>query len=322
MANIKDVAKKANVSVATVSRVINNKGYVNHHTRSLVEAAIKELNYVPNEVARSLFRKSSKTIGIVLYDLKNEFFNEMISQMEALIFKHGYQTTICTIGDDTEREKTYLRMFKTNKIAGLIICADISPSGINELPDIPLVSLERLVKDSNPSIDCDNVMGGELAAKKLAASHCKHILQFTGPLNLACSEERSVGFLNVLADFPDVFVHSLELDFNTFTEAEISDFIVKYPEVDGVFAASDRIAAVALKCLKKAGKRIPEDVKVIGFDNISIAQMTDPTLTTISQPIHAMSELATNTLFKLINKEEIDQLHQIIPVELIEREST
>ena len=322
VANIKDVAKRANVSVATVSRVINNKGYVNAHTRSLVENAINDLNYVPNEVARSLFRKSSKMIGIMLYDLKNEFFNEMISRMEEIIFSHGYQTVICTIGTDSDREKNYLQMFKTNKFSGLIICTDISPTGINQLPDIPVVALERIIKDSIPSIDCDNIMGGELAAKNLVSLGCKNILQFTGPLNLACSDKRSKGFLNILSTLPEITTHSIELDFNNFTEIEISDFLNQHPSVDGVFAASDRIAASVLKCLKKIGKKIPEDVKVIGFDNVSITQLIQPTLSTIAQPIHAMSELATNTLFKLINQEIIGELHQIIPVKLINREST
>ena len=322
MATIKDVAKRANVSVATVSRVINKKGYVNKHTKILVENAIQELNYIPNEVARSLFRKSSKIIGIMLYDLKNEFFNEMISIMEEIIFKHGHKTMICTIGDDPKRELKYLQMFATNKISGLMICTDVSPFGINQLPDIPVVALERIVKDSIPSIDCDNIMGGRLAAKKLVASGCKNILQFTGPLNLTFSIERSNGFLRALSDFPEINIHSLELDFNTFTKTEIFNFLKKHPEVDGIFATSDRIAACILKCLKKLGKNVPKDVKVIGFDNTTIAEMTDPALSTIAQPIHAMSELATHTLFKLINKETIGNLHQIIPVELIEREST
>ena len=322
LANIKDVAKRANVSVATVSRVINNKGYVNEHTRGLVETAIKELKYVPNEVARSLFRKSSKTIGIMLYDLKNDFFNDIISRMEEIIFNHGYQTMICTIGDDPERESYYLQMFVTNKISGLIICADISPDGINQLPDIPVVALERVVKDSIPSIDCDNVMGGELVAQKLVDSGCKNILQFSGPLNLVCSVERSEGFLNVLVNYPEITVNSLELDFNLFTEAEIMTFLELHSEVDGIFAASDRIAAIVLKCLKKLEKHVPDDVKLIGFDNISLTELTTPTLSTIAQPTNIMSEVATNTLFKMISGEEIKILHQSIPIKLIEREST
>lgn len=322
MPNIKDVAKKANVSVATVSRVINNKGYVNDHTKSLVVQAIKDLNYVPDEVARSLFRKSSKIIGIMLYDLKNEFFNEMISRMESIIFEHGYQTMICTTGEDNEREADYLKMFSTNKVAGLIICTDINPANINNLPDIPVVALERIIKDSIPSIDCDNALGGFLAATKFIEDGCKNLLQFSGPLNLAVASDRSNGFLNVCNEYPGVRVHSKELDFNNFTEEQITEFLKEYPNVEGIFAASDRIAASVLKCVKRIGKRVPEDVKIIGFDNVSIALVTEPTLSTIAQPVAAMSELATNTLFKLINKEEIDELHKLIPVELVEREST
>jgi LacI family transcriptional regulator len=117
LANIKDVAKLANVSVATVSRVINNKGYVNEHTKELVMQAIKELNYVPNEIARSLYRKSSKIIGIIIPDLKNEFFNDMISGIEEVILQHGYKTMLCTSRESLDREKEYLQIFSTNTIS-------------------------------------------------------------------------------------------------------------------------------------------------------------------------------------------------------------
>ena len=111
LANIKDVAKLANVSVATVSRVINSKGYVNEHTKELVMKAIEELNYVPNEIARSLYRKSSKIIGVIIPDLKNEFFNDMISGMEEVILHHGYKTMLCTSKESIDREKEYLQIF-------------------------------------------------------------------------------------------------------------------------------------------------------------------------------------------------------------------
>ncbi|MGL4373779.1 MAG: LacI family DNA-binding transcriptional regulator, partial [Turicibacter sp.] len=119
MANIKDVAKLANVSVATVSRVINSKGYVNEHTKELVMQAIEELHYVPNEIARSLYRKSSKIIGVIIPDLSNEFFNDMISGMEEVILQNGYKTMLCTSKESIEREKEYLQIFATNKIDGL-----------------------------------------------------------------------------------------------------------------------------------------------------------------------------------------------------------
>jgi len=322
MPTIKDVAKKANVSVATVSRVLNNKGYVNKDTRALVEQAIKELNYVPNEIARSLFRKSSKVIGIILYDLKNEFFNEMISQIESLIFDRGYQTMICTTGENPQREAHYFQALATNKVAGLIICSDITSLGINLLPNIPTVSLERIIKDSIPSIDCDNVMGGFLAGEKLIGLGCCNILQFTGPLNLSSSSERSNGFLSALSDFPQIKVHSYELDFNTFTTEEILDHLKNHPDVDGVFAASDKIAVNVMKCLNLLKRQTPEDVKIIGFDDVSIAQLSSPSLSTIAQPVAQMSKAAIDTLFELIHDEQVADLHQIIPVQLVEREST
>jgi len=322
MPNIKDVAKKANVSVATVSRVLNNKGYVDNHTRILVEQAIKDLNYVPNEVARTLFRKSSKLIGIVLYDLKNEFFNEMISQIESLIFDRGYQTMICTTGENHERETYYFQALATNKVAGLIICSDVTSQGINILPNIPTVSLERIIKDTIPSIDCDNVMGGYLAGKKLIALGCCNILQFTGPLNLSSSCERSNGFLSALSDFSHIEVSSYELDFNTFTREAILTHLKNHPDVDGIFAASDKIAVNVMKCLNLLRRQTPEDVKIIGFDNVSIAELSTPTLSTIAQPVAQMSKAAIDTLFELINEEPVTELHKIIPVEFIEREST
>lgn len=322
MSNMREVARKANVSIATVSRVVNKNGYVSEETRLLVENVISELNYIPNEVARSLFRKSSKTIGIMLYTLKNEFFNEIISNMEEMIFRHGYQTLICTIGEDPERELDYLTMFSTNKIGGLIICTDMTPLGINNLPDVPIVALERILKDSIPSIDCDNVMGGSLAAEKLISLGCKRVLQFEGPSHLSFAQERSNGFADSISKQKDIKMHCKELDFNKFTEAEIIDFLKTHPDVDGIFAASDKIAASVLQCLKSIGKSVPEDVKLIGFDNISITKFTDPPLSTIAQPVHELSEMATNVLFKLINNEPIENLHQIIPVKLIEREST
>ena len=322
MANIKDVAKHASVSVATVSRVINNKGYVNEHTKELVLQAIAELNYVPNEIARSLYRKSSKIIGVIIPDLSNEFFNHMISGLEEIILQHGYKTMLCTSKEDVEREKEYLQMFSTNKVDGLIICSN-SPditSFINL--DIPMVSLDRIITKDTPSVSADNYMGGILAAKRLIRSNCKNIVQFRGPSTLSPSNERCNGFLEVMQQESTVRVHTIELNFNETDEMEIYKFLITHPQIDGIFAGSDIIAAQSMRCLKKLGRHVPEDVQIIGYDNISLCCFTDPTITTVAQPILSMGQIAAETLFKLINGEEINQYHIILPVELIEREST
>jgi len=324
LANIKDVAKLANVSVATVSRVINNKGYVNEHTRVLVMDAIEELNYVPNEVARSLYRKSSKIIGIIIPDLKNEFFNAMISGMEEIIIEHGYKMMLCTTQENPQREKEYFQMFSTNKVDGIIICSNLAASSIEYYKklNIPAVTLERIVSSVIPSVAPDNMMGGELAAKKLIEKNCRHIVQFRGQLTLISADERAKGFLETIKRYPEIKVHSVELDFNEDPSDKIYEFLKQHPTIDGIFAASDYFAAKSLRCLKQLGRQVPEDVQLIGYDNISICEITDPQLSTIAQPIHEMGTLGAKTLFQLLNKEELEQFHVQLPVKLVEREST
>lgn len=323
MANIKDVARHANVSVATVSRVINNKGYVNEHTKELVLKAIKDLNYVPNEIARSLYRKSSKIIGIIIPDLKNEFFNDMIAGIEQVILQHGYKTMLCTSRESLEREKEYLQIFSTNKIDGLILCSN-SPDIASYINlDIPIVGLDRMISTEIPSVTADNYMGGILAANRLIEANCKNIIQLRGPRTLTPANDRSEGFLQTLKKHSDIQVQSLELEFTSdTTQTDIQEFLKQNPEIDGIFSASDLMAANCIRCLKKLGRRVPEDIKIIGYDNISICEYTDPTISTIAQPITEMGEMAAETLFKLINNEPINQLHMTLPVELIEREST
>lgn len=323
MANIKDVARHANVSVATVSRVINNKGYVNEHTKELVLKAIKDLNYVPNEIARSLYRKSSKIIGIIIPDLKNEFFNDMIAGIEEVILQHGYKTMLCTSRESLEREKEYLQIFSTNKIDGLILCSN-SPDIASYINlDIPIVGLDRMISKEIPSITADNYMGGILAANRLIEANCKNIIQLRGPKTLTPANDRSDGFLHTLEKHKEIQVQSLELEFTSdTTQDDIQQFLQQNPEIDGIFAASDLMAANCIRSLKKLGRRIPEEVKIIGYDNISICEYTDPTISTIAQPITEMGEIAAETLFKLINNGPINQLHMTLPVELIEREST
>jgi len=322
MANIKDVAKLANVSVATVSRVINNKGYVNEQTKILVLEAIEELNYIPNEVARSLYHKSSKTIGIILPNLKNEIFNETISNMEAVILEKGYKTMLCTFNEDKEREKNYMKMFKTNKIDGLIVCTKLLDLKTIKQLNIPIVTIECKIDPTIPSITSDNKMGGYLAAKKLIESNCKKILQLSGPAELISSNERVNGFLETLAIQEEIKVQTLTLSVNKDSSDLIFKTLKENPDIDGIFSVSDYIAVQALKCLKRLNRKIPEDVRLIGYDNISICEVTSPTLSTIAPPIKKMGETAIITLFKLIENQEIELLHKKLTVEFIKREST
>lgn len=321
MPTIKDVAKKANVSVATVSRVINNTGYVNHETRKIVQDAIEELGYVPNELARSLFRKRSNIIGLIVPHISTYFFAELIESIEDAVTNNGYKLMIFNSKDDMELEKKYLNVLNQYNIDGLILVANTKSTKEYMKLGIPILTIDHIIDKSVPSITSDNVLGGELAARKLVDSGCKNIIHFRGPSDLITVVDRARGFYQVI-DENDIESYSFDLDFKAPDIKDIEMFIKKHPDVDGIFCSSDIIAFYAISVLKKLGYKIPEDVQVIGFDNIELSDVLLPRLTTIEQPILKIGKEAITILQKLIKKEPIADLHHVLPVSLIERETT
>lgn len=321
MPTIKDVAKKANVSVATVSRVINNTGYVNHETRKIVETAIDELGYVPNELARSLFRKRSNIIGLIVPHISTYFFAELIESLEEPIMQHGYKLMIFNSKDDIEIEKKYINVLSQYNIDGLILVANTQSVRSYLNLKLPIITIDHIIDKSIPSITSDNVQGGELAARKLVASGAKKIIHFRGPSVLITVVDRARGFYQVM-DEHNIDVHSFDLDFKAPDLEDIEMFIKKHPDVDGIFCSSDIIAMYVISVLKKLDYKVPDDVQVIGFDNIELSAVLIPTLTTIAQPIEEMGIRTVDTLLKMIDKKEIEEKHQLIPVSIIERDST
>lgn len=321
MPTIKDVAKKANVSVATVSRVINNTGYVNHETRKIVETAIDELGYVPNELARSLFRKKSNIIGLIVPHISTYFFAELIEALEEPIMKHGYKLMIFNSKDDIEIEKKYINVLSQYNIDGLILAANTKSVRTYMNLNIPIVTIDHVIDKSIPSITSDNVLGGELAARKLIEKGAKKIIHFRGPSVLITVVDRARGFYQVM-DEHNIDVHSFDLDFKTPDLGDIEMFIKKHPDVDGIFCSSDIIAMYVISVLKRLGYKVPDDVQVIGFDNIELSAVLLPTLTTIAQPIIEIGQLTIDTLITQINKKEVEDMHRLVPVTLVERDST
>jgi len=321
MPTIKDVAKKANVSVATVSRVINNTGYVNEETRKLVVKAIDELGYIPNELARSLFRKQSKIIGVIVPHISTIFFAELIEAIEDALAKDGFKLMIFNSRDDIEREKKYMSVFQQYNIDGIVLVANTkSLKGYQGL-NIPIITIDHKVGDNIPSITSDNIMGGHLAAEKLIETGAKNIIHFRGPSVLLTVQDRAKGFYDVLKKH-DVFAHSFDLDFKNPDIKDIEMFLAKHPDVDGIFCSGDMIAINVIRVLHQMKRRIPEDVQVIGFDNIDLCEYTTPSLTSIQQPINDIAYKATELLIEQINKKELKNKHLMLPVNLVEREST
>jgi DNA-binding LacI/PurR family transcriptional regulator len=321
MPTIKDVAKKANVSVATVSRVINNTGYVNTETRKLVEVAIKDLGYVPNELARSLFRKTSNIIGLMVPHISTYFFAELIETIENAVTEKGYKLMIFNSKDDLVLEKKYINVMSQYNIDGLILVANTRNAKSYLQLDIPVLTIDHILDQSIPSITSNNVQGGELAAQLLIKSNPKKVIHFRGPSDLITVVDRAKGFYKVM-DEHNIDVYSFDLDFKTPDIDDIEMFIKKHPDVDGIFCSSDIIAIYAISVLQRLGYQIPNDVEVIGFDNIELANVLFPKLTSIAQPIEDIGAHAINYLMAMIKKKELKEKHIMLPVNLIERDTT
>jgi len=321
MPTIKDVAKQSNVSVATVSRVINNTGYVNQETRKIVEKVIKELNYVPNELARSLFRKKSNIMGLIVPHISTYFFAELIESLEDTITEKGFKLMIFNTKDDVEVERKYINVFSQYNIDGLLLVANSSCIEEYRKLNIPILTIDHIIDASIPSITCDNVQGGELAARKLISSGAERVIHFRGPSDLITVVDRSRGFYQVM-DEHNIDVVSFDLDFRNPDLKDIEMFIKKHPDVDGIFCSSDIIAIYVISVLNKLDYNVPNDVQVIGFDNIQLAAVLNPPLTTIAQPISEIGVAAVSRLIQMISKKPIDDLHHVLPVYLIERNST
>lgn len=321
MPTIKDVAKKANVSVATVSRVINNTGYVNIDTKKIVQVAIEELGYVPNELARSLFRKRSNIIGLIVPHISTYFFAELIESIEDAVTENGFKLMIFNSKDDIELEKKYLNILNQYNVDGLILVANTKSAKEYMKLNTPILTIDHIIDDTIPSITSDNVLGGVMAAKKLVQSGCKNIIHLRGPSDLITVVDRARGFYQVI-DENNIDCYSFDLDFKTPDINDIEMFIKKHPDVDGIFCSSDIIAFYAISVLKKLGYKIPKDVEVIGFDNIELSDVFLPKLTTIAQPIEQIGKEAIKIIKKLIKKETLENIHSVLPVTFIERETT
>lgn len=321
MATIKDVAKKANVSVATVSRVINNKGYVNDETRQLVENAIKALNYIPNELARSLYNKHSKLIGVLVPHFDTQFYAELIEGIEDEAMRLGYKIMLSNTKDNQQREADYIQIFSQYNIDGIILASNAH--NVNKLitSNMPILTVDHILSENIPSITSNNVLGGVIAAQRLISGGARYILELRGPSFLLTVSERSLGFRQVLVQNNIPYI-SFDGDMIIPDVSEIERIIKENPQIDAVFAQSDFLAIHTLYILQKLGKRVPEDIQIVGFDNIVFTKLVSPNITTIEQPIRRMGELAVESLVKMLNNETLPEFHRVLDVKLVERSST
>lgn len=340
MATLKDVARETGLTVTTVSRVLNNRGYISEETREKVYEAMKKLNYRPNEVARSLSKKSTNTIGVIVPHIRHPYFSELISNLENEASKRGYKMILCNSQEKENKEREYLEMCTSNRVAGIVLCS--AGVAVEEFQgsNIPLITIERYMENGTASVECDNRQGGKLAAEHLIACGCKNLLHISGVYETAMpADDRALGFIEVCEkagvshrevatntyqynnlEYHDFLEEVLKENYHVDNTAENDENCGK-SRIDGIFASSDLIAAQVLQVCSKLGIRVPEDIKLVGFDDVNISSLTTPRITTIHQPIKEIAEL---TLELLINAQDGKTVakRSLLPVSLVKREST
>ncbi|MFP3419304.1 LacI family DNA-binding transcriptional regulator [Bacillus sp. SIMBA_154] len=321
MATIKDVAKAAQVSVATVSRVLNDTGYVHTDTKTRVTQAMQELNYFPNEVARSLFNRESRLIGLILPDITNPFFPQLARGVEDEIHAHGFRLLFGNSDEDREKEMAYLQTFKQNQVVGVIAVTNEPESDMYN-DDLPVVFLDRTVPNA-PSVFADAATGGKMAAMELIKRGSRQITLLKGPSHLQTARQRFKGALDILTE-KGVDFHVMSNASFSFQEARKSAkaLFQLYPETDGIIASNDIVATAVIHEALRIGKAIPDEVQIIGFDDIPQSELLFPSLSTIRQPAYDMGKEAAKLLIKFIQKQPIDQPVIQMPVSFIERETT
>lgn len=325
MPTLKDVAEKAGVTVTTVSRVINNRGYLSEETKKKVKQAMAELHYRPNELARSLSKQATNTIGVITPHITHPYFAQLISQLENAASKRGFKILLCNSKEDHSREAEYIDLCKSNRVAGIIFCGMILTSERYTQPDFPLVAIECNSPLCVSTILCDNYAGGRMAAEHLIECGCTNLLHFSGIIGQEMpGDSRAQAFTDVCLRHK-VHFDSVWTGNNTYYAMDYHELIKKalqdHPYTDGIFASSDLIAAQVIQVLSGLGRKIPDEIKLVGFDDVSLSALTTPQITTIHQPTKEMAEMAVDALIKSSGHETVPS-KVVLPVSLVRRQST
>ncbi|MGN7412888.1 LacI family DNA-binding transcriptional regulator [Paenibacillus sp. SAF-068] len=322
MTTIKDVAQRAGVSVATVSRVINDRGYVHADTRKKVEDAVKALNFSPNEVARSLYKRKSKLIGLLLPDIANPYFPQLARGVEDGMQEQDYRLLFGNSDEDEQKEQDYIQTFIQNNVVGVISSTNYPHSSIYEKLKIPVVFLDRTSLD-RPSVYADGREGGRLAAREIIQRGSRQITVMQGPSQIRPAQDRFEGAIEVIRD-AGLDYQVIQTTSFSINEAGVwaEELFRKYADTDGVIASNDIAAMAVLHEAARIGRKVPEDVQVIGFDDIPMSSLLSPALSTIHQPAYEMGREAAGLLIQLVEQAAIENKNIQLPVSFIERDTT
>lgn len=327
---ISDVAKMAGVSTTTVSHILNGTRYVSEELKERVEKAISTLGYRPNSLARGLRRGESKTIGLIVPDNSNPFFAEILRLIENIGYSRGYSVILCNSDSDTAKEAAYTELLHEKQVDGIIfIATNNSAEHLEQLSrkGIPIVVVDRDISLENTDVIlADNFQGGYEATRYLISLGHRRIACVGGSYRLLSGEERVNGYLKALAEAripvdPAYLVHG-DFRYKSGEQAMI-ELLSRPVKPTAVFACNDLMALGAMTALRNAHFALPNQMSLVGFDDISLTSMVSPSLTTVAQPVEDMAQLAIDLLINRIqNKtEEYPAKRVVLPTELVIRES-
>ena len=328
---IKDIAKIAGVSYATVSRALNDKYGVNPITRDEILRIAEELNYSPNGIARGLVKKQTHTVGLIIPDITNPFFPEVARGAEDLLEREGYSVFLCNSNWEKTRENKYINLLIEKRVDGLIIAPSasvVSDSDKKQFERLPVVLMSGVQSGSGTdSVVLNNVKGGYIAGQYLLGKGRRKFCFIGGAEDSFSVKERFSGFKKSIEGYGRGVLSSDMIKFGDYREKSgykiMMDMISEKKIPDAVFASNDLLALGAIQAISDSGLRIPDDIAVVGFDNIATASFRGVELTTVEHPKYRMGELAVKMLLRRIENPgaDISEERMVLDPELIIRKT-
>ncbi len=325
MVTIYDIAKNANVSPMTVSRVINNSANIKATTRKKVERAIAELGYIPNAAARSLTSNQTKTLGLMLPDITNPFFSKIARGVEDMAVERGYRVLISNTDEDSQKEINYIDMMISARVDGVLL-APTSDTTINQIErlrqhDIPVVLLDRTIEGfSGDYVIGDSYAGSQQLVQHLIDGGHRNISLINGPSNVSTARERARGYLETLEkNGLEQYEHYLsELDYKHAQEGKAKKILERLWSLDpdqrptAIFAANNFIAVSLIRTLREMGLSVPKDISVVCFDEVEPVVYFDPFFTVSAQPATEFGRVGIQLLIDRVENKEMDEAKKIV----------
>ncbi len=335
MSTISDVARLAGVSAMTVSRVLNNSGYISQETRARVEAAIAELGYIPNALGRQLRSKQTKMLALVLSDIMNPFFTTIARGVEDVAGAQGFSVIFCNTDESETEEAQYLLMLIQRQVDGvLLVPANSSGRSLRLLSShhTPVVVLDRRVQARHvDSVRCDSEAGAHTLTEHLIGLGHRRIAVLTGRQSVSTSVDRVAGCRRALhdagLDLDDDLVRYGDFNYGEFNQADghrmAQQVLAVDPPPTAIFAANNFIAFGVMRALREAGLRVPEDMSIVAFDDLPAEWVADPFLTVMAQPAYEIGRRAAELLLERLGPHPpIEDREVVLPTQFIARRSS